>query len=234
MRRVTGYRRRATRRGRGLARALGLATLVLTAACSLQPVALATAAADTLLDRYLRDLKTLRVEFTQTLVDGRGRKVDEARGTLVVSRPGKFRWEIAPPDAPEGGQLLVADGRNLWFFDRDLEQVTVRPMDDALTATPAMLLSGTADVREAFEIDAAGRRNGLDWVRVAPRRADADFREAEIGFARGEMRRMVLRDKLGQTATIEFEGSRRNTPVSPEEVSFTPPRTADVIGTPRA
>jgi chaperone LolA len=194
----------------------------------------AAPSASTALDRFLDGLKTLRVSFTQTLVDARGRKVDEAQGTLVVSRPGKFRWEIAPKGGPEAGQLLVADGRNLWFFDRDLEQVTVRPMDDALTATPAMLLSGTANVRDAFTVDTAGRRQGLEWVRVVPRRADADFREAEIGFARGEMRRMILKDKLGQTATIHFEDARRNATVAPSEVSFTPPRTADVIGTPRA
>jgi outer membrane lipoprotein carrier protein len=212
----------------------GLAALLLPVAFSLWPAVAAAAAGTTPLDRFLDGLKTLRVGFTQTLVDGRGRKIDEARGTLVVARPGKFRWEIAPQGGPEGGQLLVADGRNLWFFDRDLEQVTVRPMDDALTATPAMLLSGTANVRDAFTIESAGKRQGLEWVRVVPRRADADFREAEIGFARGEMRRMVLKDKLGQTATIQFEGARRNVPVSPAEVSFTPPRTADVIGTPRA
>jgi outer membrane lipoprotein carrier protein len=211
-----------------------IASLLLPVACSLWASAAAAATAATPLDRFLDGLKTLRTSFTQTLVDGRGRKLDEAKGTLVVSRPGKFRWEIAPRSTPEGGQLLVADGRNLWFFDRDLEQVTVRPIDDALTATPAMLLSGTADVREAFSIETSGKRQGLDWVRVVPRRADADFREAEIGFARGEMRRMVLKDKLGQTATIQFEGARRNAPVSAEEVSFTPPRTADVIGTPRA
>lgn len=213
---------------------MGLAALFLAVVCGLWTVdSSATAGEATPLDRFLRDLKTLRVGFIQTVVDGRGRKVDEAQGTLVVSRPGKFRWEIAPRNTPQGGQLLVADGRNLWFFDRDLEQVTVRPMDDALTATPAMLISGTASVREAFTIESAGKRQGLDWVRVVPRRADADFREAEIGFARGEMRRMVLRDKLGQTATIRFEEARRNAPVSPAEVSFTPPRTADVIGTPR-
>lgn len=197
------------------------------------PILAATSAA-TPLDRFLKDLRTLRVSFTQTLVDARGRTLDRASGTLVVSRPGKFRWEIQPTAADGEGQLLVADGRNLWFFDRDLEQVTVRPMDAALTATPAMLLSGTADVRDAFKVESAGRRDGLDWVRVVPRRSDADFREAAIGFARGDMRRMVLKDKLGQTATVVFERARRNGQVAPSEVSFTPPRTADVIGTPRA
>jgi outer membrane lipoprotein carrier protein len=186
------------------------------------------------LDRFLDGLSTLRVSFAQTLVDSRGRKVDAAGGTLVVSRPGKFRWEIRPDASVEGaGQLLVADGRNLWFFDRDLEQVTVKPMDDALTATPAMLLSGAADVREAFTITSAGDRDGLEWVHVEPRRADADFRGALLGFSRNELRRMILEDKLGQTATIEFADSQRNVPVSAAELSFTPPEGADVIGTPR-
>jgi outer membrane lipoprotein carrier protein len=194
----------------------------------------AAAVRDTPLDRFLRDLKTLRVSFSQTLVDARGKEVDRAEGTLVVVRPGKFRWEVKPRAADGAGQLLVADGRNLWFFDRDLEQVTVRPMDEALTATPAMLLSGTAEVRQAFRVESIGRRDGLEWVRVVPLRADADFRAAEIGFARGAMRRMVLKDKLGQTATVVFEGAQRNVAVPASEVSFTPPRTADVIGTPRA
>lgn len=193
----------------------------------------AQGAAATPLDRFLKDLKTLRVSFTQTLVDARGRNLDRSSGTLVVSRPGKFRWEVEPPSGDGGGQLLVADGRNLWFFDRDLEQVTVRPMDEALTATPAMLISGAVEVREAFDVEPLGRRDGLEWVRVVPKRAEADFREAEIGFARGDMRRMILRDKLGQTATVTFEKARRNAAVSAAEVSFTPPRTADVIGTPR-
>jgi outer membrane lipoprotein carrier protein len=190
------------------------------------------APAQTPLDTYLTHLKTLRAEFTQTVIDNKGDPVQKADGKLTIVRPGRFRWELTPQggDSP---QLMVADGKNLWFYDRDLEQVTVRPVDEALTATPAMLLSGTAAVREAFIVEALGRRGALDWVRVSPRRADADFNDAEIGFARGDMRRMILRDKLGQTATIVFEGARRNTAVAESEVSFTPPRTADVIGTPR-
>jgi outer membrane lipoprotein carrier protein len=215
-------------KGRAALAALLLACIAFSAAAD------AARPQSTALDRFLDGLKTLRVSFEQTLVDARGRVLDRAKGSLVVSRPGRFRWEIEPADADSEGQLLVADGRNLWFFDRDLEQVTVRPMDDALSATPAMLLSGTTDVREAFDVESIGRRDGLEWVRVVPRRAEADFREAEIGFARGEMRRMVLRDKLGQTATIVFERARRNAAVSASEVSFTPPRGADVIGTPRA
>jgi outer membrane lipoprotein carrier protein len=187
----------------------------------------------TLLDRYLDGLKTLRAGFTQTLVDAHGRQIDRSTGTLVVSRPGRFRWEIEPEDGSSSGQLLVADGKNVWFFGRDLEQVTVKPIDAALTATPAMLLSGAADVRKAFRVEPAGRRDGLEWVLVEPRRPDADFRSALLGFSGGQLKRMILEDKLGQTATVEFERARRNAPVEDREVTFTPPEGADVIGTPR-
>lgn len=192
-------------------------------------------AASTPLDRYLEGLETLRVRFTQSLEDARGRVIDESTGTLVVSRPGRFRWEVRPAgsEGEEGGQLLVADGRNLWFFDRDLEQVTVKPMDAALSATPAMLLSGAADVRDEFEIEGAGTRHGFEWVRVRPRSPEADFREALLGFERGQLARMILEDKLGQTANIVFEGAVRNGSVRSDELTFTPPPGADVIGTPR-
>ena len=153
-----------------------------------------------------------------------------------MSRPGKFSWDIHPQtgNASKGaGQLMVSDGRNLWFYDRDLEQVTVKPVDAALSATPAMLLSGTVDVRKNFTLQAAGQRDGLDWVLVEPAGADADFKDALFGFAGGDLKRMILEDKLGQTATIMFDHIERNVPVAPQDVSFTPPKGADLIGTPR-
>ena len=225
-------------------------------------VATAATAAVTPLDAYLDNLHTLRTTFLQTLADAHGREIDRATGTLIVARPGKFRWDIHPqPVEPGGGgatppgtgggagppgtggaagtipagagQLLVCDGRNLWFFDRDLEQVTVKPVDAVLSATPAMLLSGAVDVRKSFTVSDAGQRLGLEWVLVEPNGAEADFRRALFGFDHGDLKRMILEDKLDQTATIIFEKIERNGPVRPAEVSFTPPSGVDVIGTPR-
>jgi outer membrane lipoprotein carrier protein len=190
----------------------------------------------TQLDAYLDHLKTLRASFLQTLADSQGHEIDRATGTIIVQRPGRFSWDIHPQSgsgAGTAGQLMVCDGRNLWFFDRDLDQVTVKPVDAALSATPALLLSGAVDVRRNFTISPAGERLGLQWVLVEPHGAEADFREALFGFDKGELKRMILEDKLDQTATVIFDKVERNTPVSAAEVSFTPPKGADVIGTPR-
>jgi outer membrane lipoprotein carrier protein len=234
-----------------------MVAVVSAASMAAGEVRAADAAADkataTPLDAYLDDMKTLRATFLQTLSDSHGREIDRATGTLIVSRPGKFSWEIFPQGSSTGsgqtgssqtgshsnglssssGQLMVADGRNLWFLDRDLQQVTVKPVDAALSATPAMLLSGTVDVRKNFTIKSAPKRDGLDWVLVEPRGSEADFRSALLGFdGSKELKRMILEDKLGQTATVMFDHVERNGPVNAQEVSFTPPTGVDVIGTP--
>ena len=185
--------------------------------------------AQTPLDTYLTQLKTLRADFAQTVTDGKG-EVQKAQGTLIIVRPGRFRWELTP----DGGspQLMVADGKNLWFYDRDLEQVSVKAATAALTATPAGLLSGDGNIRELFTVSSAGKSDGFDWVLVKPRESDADFREARLGFGPSELKRMVLKDKLGQTVRLDFSKSERNPSVAESEVKFTPPPGADVIGTP--
>jgi outer membrane lipoprotein carrier protein len=235
--------RRAVLKRPGLRALCGLGLLMVL--CSAFAADAPATAQHTPLDEYLDNLRTLRASFLQTLADARGSEIDRATGVLIVQRPGKFSWEVhpetpkagaAPADGAGGtkggGQLMVCDGTNLWFFDKDLEQVTVKPVDSALSATPAMLLSGTVDVRKSFKISPAGQRMGLDWVLVEPNGASADFRNALFGFDHGELKRLILEDKLDQVATIIFQKIERNGPVAASEVSFTPPKGVDVIGTP--
>lgn len=219
------------------AAASGAALAETPAAPQAPPVAQAAGtpqAAATPLDGFLDGLKTLRANFLQVVTDAHGNEIDRATGTLIVSRPGKFSWETHPKTvASSAGQLMVCDGTNLWFLDRDLEQVTVKPVDAALSATPAMLLSGVTDLRKSFSITPVGPREGLAWVLVEPREAEADFRSALFGFGGGELKRMILEDKLGQTTTVNLTRLERNAPVAPGELTFTAPAGADVIGTPR-
>lgn len=184
------------------------------------------------LERFLDGLRSFRANFSQTVTAAHGRVVSQATGEVIVLRPGRFRWEIHPQGEGGDSQLLVADGRNLWYYDSGLQQVTVRPEASALTATPAMLLSGGADALGAFNVSGAGTSQGFEWVRVVPKAADANFKAALLGFSGRALERMVLEDKLGQTETLDFADTKRNLPVAGSEVSFTVPAGADVIGTP--
>ncbi len=189
-----------------------------------------TALAADALDRFLAGLTSWRAPFTQEVVDSAGKSVERGSGTLLVGRPGRFRWEYTPHDA--GAQLLIADGRNLWFYDQELQQATVKPASSALAETPVVLLSGSdAEMHAAFEIVAQPTRAGLAWVKVTPRTATADFASAELGFRDTQLQRLRIHDRLGQIVTLTFTRSARNSPLQDSELQFVPPAGVDVIGT---
>ncbi len=188
------------------------------------------------LDRFLTGLNTLSADFTQSVTDSHGEAAGAGSGRLVVQRPGKFRWDYTPREAGahSGGQLLVADGKNLWFYDRELAQVTVKPVEAALSATPIVLLSGSvAQLHDTFEISPAPAHDGMDWVEVKPRSTEADFNHAELGFTGGKLVRMVVNDRLGQTVQLDFQHSERNARIDADVLRFKPPAGVDVIGTPQ-
>jgi outer membrane lipoprotein carrier protein len=191
-------------------------------------VSAAYAQAVTALDRYLDGLSSWQAEFAQTVVDSRGKQRVAETGRFIVRRPGQFRWETGTGPA----QTMVADGRNLWFYDRDLEQVTVKPARSALTVTPAMLLVGGINLRDHFEITNLPKSMGLEWVAVKPRGADAEFRSARLGFVGNDLRRMEIEDKLGQKTALVFSKTQRNATLAADTFVFQSPPGADLIGTP--
>ncbi len=206
-----------------------LSALWLFMAAAMLPLA---ASAQTLLDDYVGDLATWSAQFTESRQDGQGRRLDQRAGSLTIVRPGKFRWESAPARGQPPDQLMIADGRNLWFLDYGLEQATVKPQGEQLGQSPVMLLAGSGNLRTLFTVTADGRRDGHEWVKVTPKQAESDFREALFGFSGRELARLVFVDKLGERATLEFTNVRRNAAVDPGLLRFELPEGVDLLGTP--
>ena len=177
-------------------------------------------------EAFLQGLDGLQAEFKQVLTDRNGQTVDEASGTLAISRPDRFRWDYRQPYQ----QIIVADGTRIWIYDSDLEQVTVRKLDETLSATPAMLLSGRSNLSDNFNVTQVSREGSVEWVKMEPKRDDTDFRWVRLGFEGPLLKYMQLADKLGQTTSLEFSKLERNPPLDPSRFTFTVPPGADVIG----
>lgn len=180
-------------------------------------------------EQFLRGLESLQARFKQTLTDSVGEVVDESNGTLAIKRPNRFRWNYVEPHE----QAIVSDGERIWLYDRDLEQVTVRKLDVALSSTPAMLLSGAGTLTDNFTVSEVIERAGVLWVRMQPKRNDTDFKSVALGFAGSksqELRFMELADKLGQTTLLEFSNLERNPALDAALFVFKVPPGADVIG----
>lgn len=180
---------------------------------------------------YLAGVRTLSAQFVQVVRDREGRITERATGSLSIARPDRFRWDYREPYQ----QLIVADGRRLWLYDTDLQQVTVRGLEAGLGSTPAMLLSGAGQLDESFASITVERDGELSWSRLKPKASDSDFESVSLAFGRqGELVAMELADKLGQTTRIEFTGLLRNSRLDDALFRFTPPAGADVIGDPGA
>jgi outer membrane lipoprotein carrier protein len=194
------------------------------ALCAAVALPAAAGAVDALL-AFTASSRTATARFEQQVLDGSGRVVDRSSGSFAFSRPGKFRWAYDKPAA----SLIVADGARLWIHDEDLNQVTVRPVDRALTATPAALLAGQADVTAVFTLREAGRADGLDWLEAAPKERDTGFDLVRIGMKGAAPAAMELHDSLGGRTVLRFPEFRAGAKVDPDAFRFTPPKGADVL-----
>jgi outer membrane lipoprotein carrier protein len=177
-------------------------------------------------DKYLTGLSSWTADFTQTIDDGHGKVMRSAAGKLYLQKPGKFRWDYSQPSE----QVILADGKQIWFYDKDLAQANVRDMDSSLASTPASLLSGSSSVSTEFNVTALPPNGGLQWFQLIPKRADTDFQLVRIGFDKGDLRSMFMADKLNQITQLTFSNSKRNVSFAPDLFSFVPPPGVDVIG----
>ena len=180
------------------------------------------------LERFSANLDSLRARFEQSLLDAEGNAVQTSSGEVVLKRPGRFRWDYRLPYE----QLIVADNKRLWIYDSDLQQVTVKELDNALGNAPIMLLSERRPLEEDFVIRSLGARDGLAWVELEPRVKDTDFARIVLGLGEQGMEVMQLQDNFGQATEIRFHDLQINVSVADALFEFVPPPGVDIIGKP--
>lgn len=174
---------------------------------------------------FLETTKQARGSFVQSVAGKSGRKPQQSAGFFAISRPGKFRWSYEKPYK----QLLVSDGRKLWSYDPDLNQVTVRPLGAALGSSPAALLTGDA-LEENFVLVDGGAADGYEFVEATPNSREGTFERVRIGFKNKLPRIMEVHDNFGQTTTLLLNQFEVNAALPADIFRFTPPKGADVVG----
>jgi outer membrane lipoprotein carrier protein len=176
------------------------------------------------LERFLDGLQTYSAEFSQTLTDETDFLLQEAEGRFALALPDRMRWEL---DAPFE-QWIVADGDQLWTYDPELRQATVRPVDQALESTPLAVLTQPHRLDERFEVSEESVPEGLRLV-LHPRSPQADFTRLELDLTRGgDLLGFGFMDVFGQRTEIRLRETRRNPALGPAEFQFNPPPGTDV------
>jgi len=199
-------------------RALAIACLL---SCS---ALLARADALDTLREFVREVKSGSASFTQTVTSADGAKKRSSSGSFEFARPNRFRFAYAKPFE----QLIVSDGQKVWIHDLDLNQVSVRRLNQALGATPAALLAG-ASLEQEFELAAQPSKDGIDWVQATPRQKDGAFQSMRIGFKGKDLAAVEILDSFGQRSVLQFSAYAANVALPEATFRFVPPAGADVI-----
>ena len=194
-------------------------SLVAIAAC-------AATGARARLDAFANGLHSLRGNFSQTVYDAHGNITGSSHGMLALQAPRLFRWQVSDPYQ----QLIVADGKKVWVYEPDLQQVTVRDQGAEEAHSPLTVLTDLSQLDTEFKAADAGTRDGLEWLRLVSRSKDPQFEYAEIGFDTSGPRRMVFKDTLGNRTEIAFSGWERNPSLPTDTFTFVPPKGTDVVG----
>lgn len=181
-----------------------------------------------LVNDFVNNVITLDGRFEQSLIDAEGTIVETTSGTLEIERPTRFRWSYTEPYE----QWLVADGVNIWSYDLDLEQVTVKAQAEALANTPALLLGGSENALEQFEFGGTTIEEFTTWVRLEPIDKNSGFNRVELGFIDSQLRRMIFFDNLEQTTLVALQDVIINEPIDDDRFTFVVPDGVDLVGTP--
>jgi len=177
------------------------------------------------LKEFRKNVASFKAEFNQVLKDDNNAVLQSASGSMSFKRPGKFRWDYVKPDK----QQIVSNGRKIWIYDEELEQVTIKSLKKGLGKTPARVLTESADLDKEFDIKDLGKKEGIDWVELKPKGTGNEFQSIKIGFDKS-LRKMILSDNLKQTTTIDFTKLTVNPKISASEFNFKIPKGVDVIG----
>ena len=188
----------------------------------------ASAGARDQLDSFTKGLKSLDGRFTQQVFDSKGKLKESSSGRVALSAPRQFRWEYAKPYP----QQIVADGKTVWIYEPDLQQVTKRAQGAEERSSPLTALIDPSKLDAQFAVQESGTSNGLEWVTLTPKgdASSAGFRTAKLGFGPQGLSRMQVVDQLGQRTDISFSAWKRNAALPAATFRFTPPKGVDVIG----
>lgn len=193
----------------------------------LQPwFAYADAADVASLTKLLSPVQSMSGNFTQQITDAEGETIQSSEGTFELQKPGKLRWETSAPYS----QLLVANGDKLWLYDPDLEQVTIKTVDQSLQQTPAAILSGNVDqLQERYEITLESRTASEEVYRFLPLQNQDEFESLVLRFSNATLSTLELHDSLGQTTAIAFKQVASNPVINSANFTFIPPPGTDVL-----
>lgn len=178
------------------------------------------------LNNFIGQTHGFEADFSQSLFDEHGSELQFSAGKFSLLKPGKFSWDYEEPYH----QVIMSNGKLIWLYDSELEQVTIKPVDSTLTRTSMVLLFDDTDLLNQFNIIVLSEEENISWLELSPKKPDSEFSSVIVGMKADQLVALKLIDGFGQTTFIKFTGIKQNPDFVKDRFEFNIPKNADVIG----
>jgi len=189
-----------------------------------------TALANTqVLDLFYANTRSMQADFEQTISERFGKVLEQSSGKLIIQRPHQFVLHYQQPDQ----QHYVSDGKTLWIYDMELEQVTIKNFEGGLAASPALLISSNNNIHQSYQVSLAHdpERPELAVFKLVPKQEESMFSLVYLIFNQGQLVELNMHDNFEQVTRLKFSNIQINKKIPLSTFSFEIPEDVDVIGT---
>ncbi len=177
-------------------------------------------------EQFMRGLESFDARFDQIVTDENGNLIEASSGSVALTKPNLFRWHYEAPFE----QTIVADGRQVWVYEPDLQQVTVRSQAEAEAQSPLALLTDPVALNNAYAIDVLPEVGGIEISRLTPKHGEGELEFIDLGFEEGVLVALVIKDGFGQRTEVRLNNQCRNQLLAAGLFQFAPPPGVDIIG----
>ena len=193
--------------------------------CSIQPVS-AENTGDVQLKTFLKNSTTFKATFSQSLFDENGIELQFSAGVFSLKKPGQFAWDYEEPYP----QTIMSNGKKIWMYDSELEQVTIKPVDASLSNSSMVLLFSKSDLDKEFKIIKLDVVKDVSWLELISKKSDSEFNSILLGMKNNQVVSIKLVDGFGQTTVIKFTHISTSPVFDKNRFEFKVPKNVDVIG----
>lgn len=170
----------------------------------------------------LKPMNSLSADFTQQIMGLDNNHLQRLTGNLSLKKPNQLRWNVVSPMP----QLVMSDGKLVWLYDPDLEQVVIQSFSDDFMSNPISILLGDLDqLNRDFTVSLISN----DRFSLKPKQKNSLFVAIQLRFIDSVLSRIDYQDNFGQNTQLSLTQVKINPSFAKTTFVFDIPQDVDII-----
>jgi len=174
----------------------------------------------------LAETSTIQADVEQLILSQDGRQIQALQAELIMQKPDRLYWHVTEPYE----ELMISDGESLWYYEPDLEQVSIQDFPQDVENNPILLLNDDLQaLAEAYEVSMGYVDEDVRQYVLLPLTASSSYKRFSMTFSGSDLLQMQFESSVGQLTSFSFTNIINNAAIDPAMFSFALPADIEVI-----